>query len=238
MRETYTCNKNKKSLAILKFLVLVFVIVGIPAFLYFRYGADIFSKDAAERVIDYLKSHNQIAFLVIIGLQIIQVIVCILPGQPIQFASSYMFGIMRGFLLSIIGALIGAAISFYLAKILGTDMVHMLFDKEKVDDYQNKLNSSKGLLIVLLIYLIPGVPKDLVAYVAGISEMKFKPFIILSTMGRSPGMLGSLLLGHYYGEGNYQAIIILSIIVAIVLILCLIFRKQFMTFLDKIEKSS
>ena len=231
-------SKDKKILAVLKFLILLLVIVGIPAFLYLRFGSEVFSKDSAQIVIDYLKSHEQQSVLIIIALQIVQVIICILPGQPIQFASSYMFGILRGFSLSIIGAFIGAAISFYLAKILGSDMLQILFDKDKVVDYQRKLNSSKGLLIVLLIYLIPGVPKDLVAYVAGISEMKFKPFIILSTLGRSPGMIGSLLLGHYYGEGNYRAIIILSVIVAIVLIICFIFRKKIMYMLDKIEESS
>lgn len=231
-------SKDKKILAVLKFLILLLVIVGIPAFLYLRFGSEVFSKDSAQIVIDYLKSHEQQSVLIIIALQIVQVIICILPGQPIQFASSYMFGILRGFSLSIIGAFIGAAISFYLAKILGSDMLQILFDKDKVVDYQRKLNSSKGLLIVILIYLIPGVPKDLVAYVAGISEMKFKPFIILSTLGRSPGMIGSLLLGHYYGEGNYRAIIILSVIVAIVLIICFIFRKKIMYMLDKIEESS
>ena len=237
MQASDNYNKEKKIIASLKFLLLLIVIVGIPAFLYLKFGSGIFSKDSADTVIEYLKAHEQQSALLIIALQIIQVIICILPGQPIQFASSYMFGIPKGFALSIIGAVIGAAISFYLAKLLGADMLHVLFDKDKVDDYQRKLNSSKGLFIVLLIYLIPGVPKDLVAYVAGISEMKFRPFIILSTIGRSPGMLGSLLLGYFYGEGNIKGIIVLSIIVSILLIICFIFRKQLMDLLDKIEES-
>ena len=231
-------SKEKRILTYFKFFLLLLLIAGVPAFLYLKYGSELFSKDSAELVISYLKAHKQQSAFLIIGLQILQVIICILPGQPIQFSSSYMFGILPGFALSIIGAVIGAAISFMLAKILGRDMLYLLFGEERVDDYRKKLNSARGLLLVLLIYLIPGVPKDLVAYVAGISNMKFRPFMIISTIARSPGMLGSLLLGHFYGEGNYRAIIILSIVVAIMLILCLVYRKKLMEFLDKIENSA
>ena len=107
-------DRNKKIFAILKLLVLLFIIAGIPAFLYFRYGSEIFSADAAERMIAYLKANESTAAFLIIAIQTLQVVVCILPGQPIQFAASYMFGVGRGFLLSIVGAVFGTVISFFL----------------------------------------------------------------------------------------------------------------------------
>ena len=228
-------SSGKKIIAILKLILLVIIIAGIPAFLYLKYGSDVFSKDTAYRVVDYLRQNSRIAFLLIIGLQIIQVVICILPGQPIQFAASYMFGVTKGFLLSIIGAVIGTIISFYLAKALGSDAMHVFFDEEKIEDYQRKLNSGRGLLLAFLIYLIPGIPKDLVSYAAGISEMRFRPFLLVATVGRSPGMLGSLLLGHYFGEQNYRAIAVLSVIVAIILLICFIKREALIGFLDRIE---
>ncbi|MBR2674563.1 MAG: TVP38/TMEM64 family protein [Mogibacterium sp.] len=231
-------SRHKKILAVIKFALLLFVIIGIPLFLYLKFGADIFSKEAANQVITYLKANREISFLLIILIQAVQVIICVLPGQPIQFASSYMFGIWIGFILSLCGAVIGAAISFFLAKVLGRDILYILFDETKVEDYKRKLNSGRGLLIVLLIYLVPGVPKDLVAYVAGISEMKFRPFILISTAARSPGMLGSLLLGHFYGAGNYRAIAVLLIAVSIILIICFIKRKMLIDLLDKIEENN
>lgn len=236
MQENADYNRNRKIAAVIKFALLLLVIAGIPAFLYYKYGTELFSADSAGRIIEYLKIHRQQSALLIVVFQIIQVIICILPGQPIQFAASYMFGILIGFALSLIGAAIGATIAFYLAKVLGRDMLYILFDKDKVDNYHRKLNSGKGLLIVLLIYLIPGVPKDLVAFVAGISEMKYKPFILISTIGRSPGIIGSLLLGHFYGEGNYSAIIILAICTIIILLICLIKRKDLIELLDRIEE--
>ena len=236
MSEGKTGDSSRRIVASAKLILLLCIIAGIPAFLYFRYGSGIFSADTAYKVLAYLRENSHIAFLLIIGLQIVQVVICVLPGQPIQFASSYMFGVGRGFLLSIIGAVIGTVISFYLAKLLGSEAMHIFFGEDKVREYQRRLNSGRGLLLAFLIYLIPGVPKDLVSYAAGISEMRFRPFLLAATVGRSPGMLGSLLLGHYFGRRNYRAIIILSVIVALILIICFVFRERLTGFLDEIEE--
>jgi phenylacetate-coenzyme A ligase PaaK-like adenylate-forming protein len=72
-------------------------------------------------------------------------------------------------------------------------------------------------------------------FAAGISEMRFRPFLLAATVGRSPGMLGSLLIGHFFGRKNYTAMIILSIAVAIILIICFIKRESLIAFLDKVE---
>ena len=228
-------SSRKKIIAILKLILLVLIVAGIPAFLYLKDGSGVFSKDTAYSVIDYLRQNRKIAFLLIIGLQIIQVVICVLPGQPIQFAASYMFGVARGYLFSIIGAVIGTTISFYLAKLLGSEAIHLFFGEEKVKEYQRRLNSGRGLLIAFLIYLIPGVPKDLVSYAAGISEMRFRPFLLAATIGRSPAMLGSLLVGHFFGKQNYTAMIIVTVAVILLLLVCLIKRKELIDFLDRIE---
>ena len=231
-------DKRKKVFAILKLLVLLFIIAGIPAFLYLKYGDKIFSADAAERMIAYLKAHESTAALLIIAIQTIQVVICILPGQPIQFAASYMFGVFGGLALSLAGAVLGVIISFFTAKVLGRDAVHMIFGDERVSDYQRKLNSGKGLTIAFLIYLIPGIPKDLVSYVAGISEMRFLPFLLVATVGRIPGMAGSLLFGYFFREKNYVGIAAVCIVMGLMLLTVLIKRKDIFRMLDDIERKS
>ena len=229
-------SENRKIIAVLKLILLVLIIAGIPAFLYLRYGGEIFSKDAAYRVIEYLRANRNVAAILIICIQIVQVVICFLPGQPIQFAASYMFGVARGFIFSLIGAVIGTVISFYLAKLLGSDAMELFFGEEKVRDYKKKLDSGRGLLLAFLIYLIPGIPKDLVSYAAGVSNMRFRPFLLVATVGRMPGMLGSLLLGHFYGKQDYRSMIIISVIVAVILLICYIKRDTLIGFLDEIEK--
>ena len=236
MNNEASSDKYKKILALSKLILLVIIVAGIPAFLYLIYGAALFSKDSAERVVDYLKANSSIAALLIICIQIVQVVICFLPGQPVQFAASYMFGVARGFAFSITGAVIGTVISFYLAKLLGNDAMNLFFGEEKVRDYKKKLDSGRGLLLAFLIYLIPGIPKDIVSYVAGISDMRFRPFLLVATVGRIPGMLGSLMLGHFFGRQDYRAMIIIAVIIAVILLICYIKRDALIGFLDDVEK--
>ena len=63
--------------------------------------------------------------------------------------------------------------------------MHLIFGEEKIKSMLETLNSKKAVVLVFLIFLIPGVPKDLCNYVAGLSEMKLKPFLIVSLIGRS-----------------------------------------------------
>ena len=227
--------KRQRIIAVFKLIILLAIILGIPAALYLKYGSELFSMSTVYKFTDYLRAHKSASSLILIAAQIAQVIICILPGQPIQFAASYLFGVVHGLILSVIGAVIGTVISFTLARILGRDFLHMFFNKEQIDDYYSKLNSGKALMTVLLIYLIPGVPKDLVSYVAGISEMRLRPFILVSTAGRCPGMIGSLLFGHYFGRGDYKAIAVLAVICVIILVVFILKRRDIIALLDSLE---
>ena len=227
---------RKRKLAYLKLALLLFIIIGLPVILFFTCRDTLFNKEWLANLPEFIMQYKGSAAAVLTGMQILQVIICIIPGQPIQLAASYLFGVLKGYLISIVGAVIGAFAAFYIAKELGKDALETIFGEEKVNDYHRKLNSGKGLTAVLLIYLIPGIPKDLVAYVAGISDMRLRPFLIVSTIGRSPGMLGSLLTGYFISRRNYAAIGILAAVTAVILIICFIRRKQLVAMLDDLEK--
>jgi len=188
-----------------------------------------------EDLMILLEAHKATAFLILIGLQVLQIVICMIPGQPIQFASSYLYGFWQGYLISIVGAIIGTIITYNIAKFLGKDALHILFGEKRVTEYMRKLNSGKAYIIILLIYLIPGIPKDLMCYVAGLSEIKMRPFLIISTIGRTPGIMGSLLMGSMLESQNYIG---LAIMVLIALIVSYVFyknRKRVINYIDKLE---
>ena len=227
---------NSKNKAIFKLILLFSIIVVLPIILYFTCKDTLFNSEWLIELPNYLSNYKSLAAWVLIGLQALQIIICIIPGQPIQFATSYMFGVPVGLLISLFGSLIGVIITFYLAKSLGSDSIKSLFGAEKVENYQNKINSGKGLLITFIIYLIPGFPKDLVAYVAGISKMQLLPFIIISTVGRTPGMMLSLYLGKFFQSGNYIGIALLLALCIILLIVCYIKKNSLIALLNNLEE--
>lgn len=227
--------KDRRS-AIIRLIILGSIIIIVPIVLYFTCSDTLFNTEWLSSIPNRLKNEPVKAALILLGLQILQIIICILPGQPIQFAASYLFGTFGGYLISITGAVIGAVITYKIASYLGASAVSTIFGEEKVADYRKKINSGKGLLLVLIVYLIPGLPKDLVAYVAGISDMRMLPFIIISSVGRTPGMMGSLLIGSFFSSKNYKAILILTVICLIILFICWLKRAEIISLMDTIEE--
>ena len=222
----------KKVSAIVKLLLLLVIVVAIPAYIFFFHHDLIEDFSSLQDVEDFFLKYRHKSMLIYFGLQILQIVICILPGQTMQFAAGYLFHFWIGLGIAACGAFIGTIIAYYLAKILGRDAMFMIFGEEKINDMLKKINSKKGVAIVFLIYLIPGIPKDLCTYAAGLSQMKLKPFLIISMVGRAPGMIGSLIMGQQVNVGGYTSAAIIAGCFVVMFILGILFRKKVTNFLD------
>ena len=219
--------------AIAKFLLLLVILIGIPAYIYF-FQRDIISDfSSLDKVEAYLMEYKAQSVFIYIGSQILQIVICVIPGQWLQFAAGYMYGFWMGYLFSLVGAFLGSVITYYVAKVLGHDAMHLIFGEEKIQKMLTTLNSKKAVVLVFIIFLIPGIPKDLCNYVAGLSEMKLKPFIVVSLIGRSPGMMGSLLIGRQINTGGYVSAAVIAAVAIVLCILGVIFRKKLTNLLDR-----
>ena len=223
----------KQLISILKLLLLLVIVIGIPAniLLYHHDWIDQFKN--FDNIITFLEQYHWQSILIYLVLQVLQIIISILPGQVFHFAAGYLYTFFPAFLLTLAGSAIGTTISFFLAKLLGKDGVHLFLGKNRTAYYLERLNSKRSYTIVFLIYLIPGIPKDIVSYAAGISDIRFKPFLLLSMIGRIPGMSGSLLIGALYMKGHFILMGIVAGIAAITFILCLYHRKKLHTYIDR-----
>lgn len=226
-------NKRKVIISALKILILVLIVIGIPLYIWFFHGDLIKSFENMDDVIAFLERYQTQSIFVYIGLQIIQIVISIIPGQVFQMAAGYLYGFWPALIFAMAGALAGTAISFTLAKVLGRDFLHLFFGEEKMSYYIERLNSKKVYTIVFFLYLIPGIPKDVVSYAAGASDIKFKPFIILSALGRLPGMVGCLLMGTMFVDENYTGVIIIGAIAVLTFCICVAFRKKIQILMDK-----
>ena len=226
--------KIKTISAILKLLLLLFILIGVPLYIYFCHHEvlDFFSD--LDSVNAFFEEYKAESIAIYLCAQIIQIIICIIPGQWLQFAAGYMYNFWGAYLLSLIGAAIGSVITYYLAKLLGSDAMHLIFDEKQIKHNLDRFNSKKAVVLVFLVYLIPGIPKDFCNYIAGISEMKFKLFLVVSLIGRSPGMIGSILIGCSVDLGRYIGAAIIAAFAIILFALGIIFRKKIHSFLDRL----
>ena len=230
----------RKASAVFKLLLLCVIVIGVPAYLFFFDHSLLDEFSSIDDVYQALRSYRSESILIYIAAQILQIVICIIPGQALQLAAGYLFHFWLGLLLSLAGAALGTIATYYLAKLLGHHAMHLIFGEEKINNALSKINSKKGVIVVFLIYLIPGIPKDLCTYAAGLSEMKLKPFLIISLIGRSPGMMGSLLIGRQLQTGGYTSAAVIGSIAIVLFVLGMLFRRPIQSFFnrayDKLEK--
>ena len=219
-------DKRRKILAVLKLIALAVILVGVPLYIYFFHHDLIDSFSDIKELEQTIRSYRSQSILIYIAAQVIQVVLSVIPGQALQFAGGYLFGTLLGLLFSVIGIAIGSTLAYYVARILGRDAVHLFFGKRKVTEMLDLMNSPKGLIVTFVIFLIPGVPKDLCSYAAGLSNLKLRPYLIVSMIARIPGMLGCLIIGQQVGAGGYTSAAVIAAIALVLLLLGVIFRKR------------
>ena len=101
------------------------------------------------------------------------------------------------------GILIGSLLVFTLTKKFGVKLVELFFSMDKIRSLKFLHNKQRMYFITFLVFFIPGTPKDLLSYVAGLTPIKLGPWLLLSTVARIPSVLTSIISGDAVGTQNY-----------------------------------
>ena len=232
-------NENRKKritaiVSVLKLLILFAIVIGLPIYVYFSYPELIDRFKSLDEINKFLKQYKTASIFIYMGLQIFQIIVSVLPGQALQFAAGYAYSFWLGFLYSLIGVALGTVITFYLARLLGKDALHAIFGEERFAKFVHTLNSKRSFVVLFVIFLIPGIPKDLFTYAAGVSEIRIIPFLLLSLLGRTPAMIGSIMMGSMFYNGSYFGLIIIGSIAVILFAAGILKRDKLLVWADRI----
>jgi uncharacterized membrane protein YdjX (TVP38/TMEM64 family) len=223
--------KRRSPFAILAFPFLICAIVAL--FLVFRVEILGFLKDrdALRAWILGLGAWGPAAFM---GLQVLQVIVFVVPGEVVQIVGGYVFGFWLGSLYTLIGISLGTLFNFYVGRLLGRPFVESVFDKQKIEGIERVTGSGKGAAGFFLLFLIPGIPKDVLCYVAGMSKLKLPAFLGVSMAGRLPGILGSAFIGGAAFAGSWGAAFIVLGAAAVLFALGVIFKDRIQGFIARV----
>ncbi len=176
-----------------------------------------------------VESSGTWGLMALFGLQVAQIFLIIVPGEPIEILAGMCYGGIWGAVFIMISAGIISTIIFLLVRKFGRKFVYDFCDKEKVAKIENnKLfqNPKKIEIIMLILFLIPGTPKDLLVYVAGLLPIKPLRFILISTFARFPSVITSTLAGENLAIGDWKMSIILYVgILLLVAIIIFIISK-------------
>lgn len=139
----------------------------------------------------------------------LQVLVAIIPGEPLEIAGGYAFGAWAGTALCLLGAVLGSVIVFALVRRWGRGLVEVFFPADKLEKLRFLLHTSpKRTALFWLIFTVPGTPKDLLCYFAGLTDLPWGTWLLIATVGRLPSIVTSTVGGSALGEQNYRAAVI------------------------------
>jgi len=172
-----------------------------------------------------LREWGLLAPVIFIVLQALQVIIAPIPGEVTGILGGFLFGEWVGLLYSTIGLTLGSVAAFGVGRWLGAHYVRTLVSQETWDK-MGFIVEAEGAILCFIIYLIPGLPKDMVCYLFGISPMPLWVFALVSTLGRIPGTWVLSAQGAHTAAGNYLQVILLTTIVVGVALPLYYYRNQ------------
>ena len=160
---------------------------------------------------DYINSFGIWGRAAFLALQIVQIVIAFIPGELFQIGAGYAYGAFEGTVLCLAGAAIASAMVFLLIKKVGTKIVYLFVKKEKIDRLKFLSDEQRLYRIIFVLFLIPGAPKDMLTYLAGLTRIRLYEFLVISLAARTPALLLSTLGGSAVANGDYKrAIIIFS----------------------------
>ena len=221
-REDCKKMKNRKKVKILKIVLLVLVIcllIGIITYL-FPLIKNLSSTEGQIAFKEKVESSGIFGLLLLFGLQFAQIFLIILPGEPIEVLAGMCYGTIGGTIFVTVSAFIITAFIFFLVRKLGRNFVYQFFDSKKIEKIENsKLfkNTKKIEWIMIILFFIPGTPKDLLVYIGGLLPLKPLRFILISTFARLPSVISSAIAGANLVLGNWQMSLIVYVITFIII---------------------
>lgn len=152
--------------------------------------------------------------LILFGLELAQVVLAVLPGEPVELLAGICFGPIWGTIFLMISVFIVTAMIYFFVKKYGRDFIYEFFPKEKVNKLENsKLfkDPQKIETVMALLFLIPGTPKDLLVYIGGLLPIKTSRFLALATLLRFPSIISSTIVGSKIMDGNVKIIVMVYV---------------------------
>lgn len=201
-------NETFKKVIKIASIAIFITIICILAYISYQVAMD---KESFKLWMD---ANGILGRLVFVGMVILQIMVAIVPGGPIEVAGGYAFGAVEGTILFIMGATIGSVIVFLLVRKFGRKVVELYFEEHEIKKLSFLKDDKKRDVVFLILFVIPGTPKDLLCYVAGLTKMEFGMFLVICSIGRLPAVIGSAISGSALsGEKLITAIVALAITV-------------------------
>lgn len=169
--------------------------------------ADLFVPSTSElvrvRLAEWVDSFGVWAIFVLFLVQLLQIVVAVVPGEPVEFAAGMLFGTLGGLAVCLCGILVGSFAVLALSRRYGRRFALRFFTAQSLDRYEALGKTKRFEAIALLLFFLPGTPKDVLLYAVGLTRITPGRFFFIAVVARIPSVVSSTLAGAAFGEGLF-----------------------------------
>ena len=236
-KEITLFGKKIKQSDLIKLVGLVVFIVLITAIVVAIWPtlSIVFEPGGVETLIELITSQGPLGVLILLGMQLLQIIVAFIPGEVVQIAAGMMYGPLRGSVVILVGCVLSSMVVYELVHKLGAPFVRSMVGEKQLLKFRQFELSGKFGVTVFILFLIPGFPKDVLTYIVPLSDMSLRTFLLLSTIGRTPGVIISTYAAAGLADGNIVTSVIIFVVAALIAIIVLLLRNRI---IDAISRHS
>ena len=203
-------------------LIAFFAIMVLIVVMLWPYFHELFEPGGLDRIINDVRGAGPVGFLILLGLQFLQIVVAFIPGEVVQIA-----------LVILAGCVISSAFIFALVRKLGAPFVQSMVPVQYLEKFRKFEKTGKLNIIVFILFLIPGLPKDVFTYLVPLTDMRMRTFLLLSNVGRIPGIVVSTYAADGLADGRLMESAIIFAVAAVIAVLGIVFRERIMKMLEK-----
>lgn len=198
--------------------------------------SDAFADGGVDGVISRVQDAGAFGVVILLLMQVLQVIVSFIPGEVTQVAAGLLYGPVGGTVLVLAGAAVASVLVMLLVRKLGAPFLRAMISDEHMDRFRRFELSGKLNAIVFILFLIPGLPKDLFTYLVGITDMPIKTFVLLTTVARIPGVFSSAYAASSIADGDVMKGVVVFGVTAAVAVIGLLAKNRIMHVLSRRKK--
>lgn len=215
-----------KSLIVKLVTLVIFAIVAVCVTVWaYPYIADLGNPASQEYYKQQIEGLGWGGFFVMLGIQVFQIVFAFIPGEPIEIVAGLLYGGFGGLLLCLIGVLIGTVLIFYLVKLFGKPLVDCFVSAERFEKLKFLHDERRVEWLTLILFLIPGMPKDLLTYIAPLTPIKASRFFMIATFSRLPSLLTATFAGAAIYQGEYWLTLLLFAIATVLAVIGIVVQR-------------
>lgn len=222
--------KNQKKIKIIKITLTAVILITLAIFFWkiAPFMKDLSTTEGQIAFRNKINSMGSLGLLLLFSLQVLQILLVVLPGEPFEVLAGMCYGTWGGWLFITLSVLITTIIIFFSVRKLGKKYLYNFFKKEKVEKIMNSklLKNEANLEMVLcLIFLLPGTPKDLFVYIGGLLPVKPLRFILIATLVRFPSVITSTMVGANITKGNWKISLLIYLLTFVIVAISMVILK-------------